>query len=406
MKLKHFDRLQHYYLDKIWLKKNDGSDLPAILEKYIDFTAGELSADAFIEALHYKLAEYPAVDPDNGVWRTWGFVQPFHGQPDDFYDGQDDSSIDAVYVPSLAVEIPETSDVVICVEKRERVLPSSAINDKLFERAKAMQEREQRELNRQDYAILKDEIIASMLKTAPVRRSRIYVMMSGHDLYVFTSSQKAAEETNALIRTAFSSLPTVPAFVDEKALKRFFKQVLLRDEDVCRVFTAGNNFKLKNDEGEVITVKDGDPDEKRYSELLQSGFMPVELEFLIVPKDRMHQYVWVKMNHKGDVKAIFTNVRPEDEEDGTEFDTQYERGSDGFQSKMAELWVWRRVIHHFAAEMYNLPDVRVRRTELEDMIDGDDIWEAENKNPEPQTAEAVEVDDEGMWETEDDDNDI
>ena len=395
MKIKLFDRYQHYYLDKIWENASAGKDVPAQLQRYIDLVEGEIETDLFIRTLHEKLSEHPAVDPDHGQWRTWGFVVPFHGQPEDIYTGINDDTMDAEYAQALAFEIHETGAILICVEKREKVLPSSAINDKLMDRAKEMAEREERELNRKDYAILKDEVTAALLKTAPVRRSRIYVMLNQMDMIVFTSSQKAAEETNALIRQALSSLPTVPAYTNEVALQEFFKKVMKRDKEVCSTFTPGTTVKLRNDEGEVVTVKDGDINDERFTGMLKQGFRPTEIELQMRCTLPGMEHIWVKMNHKGDIKSFSTSA----EADGDEFDTQYERGEAGFQSRMAELWVLRKAICAFNDEMAQT-GVMVKRDQVAEMEDGDEI--AVEKDAK-QKAKAKPAEPEEEQETEDDD---
>ena len=406
MKLKLFDRFQHYYLDKIWENATAGKDVAATLDRYLLMVEGSMDVQDFIEQLHLKLREMPAVDPDNGQWRTWGFVVPFHGQPDDMLkdplDGEDE------YEPALAVEIHETGAVLICVEKRERVLPSSAINDALFDRGKAMAEREDRELNRKDWAVLKEEVTAQLLKTAPVRRSRIYVMFDQRDLIVFTSSQKAAEDTTAVIRKCFSSLPTVPAYTNEVKMQEFFKQVMKRDKEICADFQPGTTVKLKSDEGEVVTVKDGEIDDERYTDLLKRGFVITEMEFDCLSNLPGMQHIWVKMTHKADVKAFSTSA----DVDEDEFDVQYERGEAGFQSKMAELWVLRRAIREFNDSMATT-GVMVDRKEVNEYDDGD-VLAIEKDAKEKAKAKAptadVEEEVEDEWdipdEEEDDDGDI
>lgn len=368
MKLKLFDRYQHYYLDKVWENVAAGKDVPAQLDRYVLTVEGSMAMEDFIRTLHGKLRDLPAHDPDNGQWRTWGFVVPFHGQPADLKNEWDSLGEEDEYVQPLAVEIHETGAVIICVEKREKVLPSSAINDKLFDRAKEMSEREERELNRKDYAILKDEVTAQLLKTAPVRRSRIYVMFDQRDLIVFTSSQKAAEETTALIRSAFSSLPTVPAYVSNIGLQQFFKDVMSRDEKVRATFQPGTTVKLKSDEGEVVTVKDGDIDDERFTNMLKQGFVPNEIEMRMRCTLPGMEHIWVKMNHKGDIKSFSTSAEAE----GDEFETQYERGESGFQSKMAELWVLHKALGAFNDEMAKT-GVMVKREDVGEMDDGDTV---------------------------------
>ena len=408
MKLKLFDRFQHYYLDKIWENAAAGKDVAAMLDRYLLMVEGSMDMEDFIDHLHRKLAEMPAVDPDNGQWRTWGFVTPFHGQPDEMENPAHSLGEGPELLPALAIEIHGTGAVLICVEKREKVLPSSAINDALFDRGKAMAEREDRELNRKDWAVLKEEVTAQLLKTAPVRRSRIYAMFDERDLIVFTSSQKAAEETTAVMRKCFSSLPTVPAYTNEVKMHEFFKQVMKRDKEVCKDFQPGTTVKLKSDEGEVVTVKDGEIDDERYTDLLKRGFVITEMEFDCLTNLPSMQHIWVKMTHKADVKAFSTSAEAGDDD----FDVQYERGEAGFQSKMAELWVLHRAIREFNASMATT-GVMVDRKEVNEYDDGDTLAvekDAKEKAKAKAPTAEVEEDVEDEWdipdEEEDDDGDI
>lgn len=389
MKLKHFEKFQHYYLDKIAENVREGKDVAAALLTILDLHEGEIDHESAIQLIHDRLKEHPAKDPAHGQWRTWGFVPPHHAMPEDLYVGMVDG--ERQYVQALAVEIHECNALVLCVEKRERVLPASSINDKLFERAAEMKAREERELNRKDYAILKDEVTAQLLTTAPIRRSRIYVMIDGLDLYVFTGSQKAAEETTSLIRVAFSSLPTVPAYGNEEGMRRFFRSILLREESVSDKFFLGSHLKLVNDEKETISVKDGELAEPRYRDLLASGFIPTEMEFRYFCTLPGMENIWAKMNHKGDVKAFSTSAECDD----AEFEVEYDRGGNAFQLWMTELWVMRKAVGAFSRAMYTT-GVMVNRTEVGEYEDGDEAQVAKEAKAKAKGGDAVPESEEDM----------
>lgn len=398
MRVKGFDKLQHYYLDAVWRRIEDGKDVPATLVEYASMSNVDADVEDFLVHLHRQLRDYPAVDPDHGKWRTWGFVVPFNGQPVEYISNPLGEGVEEQH---LAVYLPGTTAIVLCVEKRERVLPSSAINDKLFERAKEMKEREERELTRKDYAILKDEVTAQLLKTAPVRRVRTYVMMDGADLFVFTGSQKAAEETNAIIRMAFSSFPTVPAYQSEVLLQELFKKILRRDQDTLN---HGSYVKLRNEEKEVVTVKDGDLDDERYTDMIDRGFTPIELEFHCV-SGVLNMDIWVKMNHKGDIKALST---AEDDDLTEDFHSQYEVGEAGYQSKIAELWVLHKVIGNLTSTMAGTGVMFDRQGEIKSDTDtGDELDPEHGKQPEDEGDgagdDALDQDATSDGETEDDD---
>lgn len=386
MKLKNFDRFQHYFLDGIWTKIDEGKDVPNILELYSLIRCSS-NAEAFADELHHKLRDFPAIDPDNGQWRTWGFVIPFPGgQPDDAYVGTDENDHEQ-YEQHMVISIPGTTGVLFCVEKRERVLPSASINDKVAERVKELVEREQREANKKDWAMLKDEVIAACLKTAPVRRSRTFVLLWERSQYIFTASQKSAEETNKLIRHALTSWPAIPAYSNEFLLKDLFKKIVLREENVADEFVPGGNAVLMNEERERITVKDSDLEDSRYPQLIEGEqFLPIELQFKFLTGDVRLDAAWVKMNIKGDVKAIQTTSEADDD---VEIQAQHEKGSSGYLSKLSEIWLLMQVIARFSDRM-EARGVMTCREDLGvlDELDGD-IKDADHQVWVSELAEAA-----------------
>lgn len=400
MKVKHFDKVQTYLLDAIWQRVQEGRDVPETLVEYANYVDSgnpESMSDVMIDRLHKKLRDFQPVDPAHGKWRTWGFAVPFHGQPEDIYIANP-LEIEGTYEQSLVVNVPGTEALVLCVEKREKVLPASAINDKVFERAQAMKEREQRDLNRKDYAIIKEEVTASMLTSAPVRRVRTYLMLDRGDLHVFTGSQKAAEECTALLRNALSSMPTVPAFKSEVLMHKLFSDILLTNKTG---FDAGSYIKLKNTESkEVVTFKDGElSGDDRVVDLLTSGFDALEMEFSYLSPSNLR--TWVKMNHKSDIKYLATQ---EDDDRSSEFHEQYEVGEGGYQSKMAELWVLVKVLRELHA-VFRDAGIMVDRTSNEFFDEtGDELdqafQEAMKNVTGIETAEPDQEDDDGAFDDE------
>jgi len=192
-------------------------------------------------------------------------------------------------------------------------------------------------------------VITSSLKTAPVRRSRTYVLLWERNEYVFTASQKSAEETNKLIRHALTSWPAIPAYSNEFLLKDLFKRIVLREERVADEFVPGGNAVLMNEERERITVKDSDLEDSRYPQLIEGEqFLPIELQFKFMTGDVRLDAAWVKMNMKGDVKAIQTTSEADDD---VEIQAQHEKGSSGYLSRLSEIWLLMQVIGRFSDRM-------------------------------------------------------
>lgn len=399
MKIKGFEKFQHYYLDRIWQKVVNGDDLPEILDMYYNIGTRGLNlladerAQEFATALHAKLSAFRAKDPANGQWRTWGFVNPLVGQiEEELLDHERNLET----TQRLADVVAGTTGVLLCVEKRERVLPSSSLADKVWDRVKEFEEREQRPASKKEWAILKDEVTAVELTKAPIKRSRIWVLLWEVDCYVFTSSQKAAEETNAMIRMALTSWPTIPAYVNEDVIQRFFRDVMLRDDTVKANFVPGDKAILMNSDKEKITVSDSDLEESRYLSLVQDEhFKPTELLFMFSIDAPQRHRVWAKMNKKGDVKAFsLASSDDSDEEPGAELEVQRDRGTSGYDSRITEIWMLMQGLCAFSAGMYNA-NVCQQRSELEEALDGDEI--AEQAKPQgggPEEA-APDIEDDG-----------
>ena len=205
-------------------------------------------------ALNKVLATKPAADPGEGLWRSFGFTQPIPVDPEVYGDD-----------PAMAVGIAGVGAVLLCVEIRERVLPSASINDALIERVAAFEEKEGRMAVKKDIAMLKDEITSRMLKTAPIRRKRVPVLLAHGLCVMFTTSYKLSDDIGALLRKLFGTWPVTPIFTDSLhpwmhgliyETKRPLDEMSDDELEEWR-FYPGENAKLRDrDDDAVITIKD------------------------------------------------------------------------------------------------------------------------------------------------------
>lgn len=216
--------------------------------------SGEVAVNVAI-ILNKVLATKPAADPGEGLWRSFGFTQPI--PVDEEIYGDD---------PAMAVGIAGSGSVLLCVEIRERVLPSASINDALIERVASFEEKEGRLAVKKDIAMLKDEITARMLKTAPIRRKRVPVLLAHGLCVMFTASYKLSDDIGALLRKLFGTWPVTPVFPSETLApwmhgliydkKLPLDEMSIDELDELR-FYPGENAKLRDrDDDAVITIKD------------------------------------------------------------------------------------------------------------------------------------------------------
>lgn len=214
----------------------------------------ESSTTAVAIALNKVLATKPAADPGEGLWRSFGFTQPIPVDPEVYGDD-----------PAMAVGIAGVGAVLMCVEIRERVLPSASINDALIERVAAFEEKEGRMAVKKDIAMIKDEITSRMLKTAPIRRKRVPVLLAHGLCVMFTTSYKLSDDIGALLRKQFGTWPVTPVFTD--SLQPWMHGLIYEtklpldemsdDELEEQRFYPGENAKLRDrDDDAVITIKD------------------------------------------------------------------------------------------------------------------------------------------------------
>ena len=214
---------------------------------------GEVAVNVAI-ILNKVLATKPAADPGEGLWRSFGFTQPI--PVDEEIYGDD---------PAMAVGIAGVGAVLLCVEIRERVLPSVSINDALIERVASFEEKEGRLAVKKDIAMLKDEITARMLKTAPIRRKRVPVLLAHGLCVMFTTSYKMSDDIGALLRKLFGTWPVTPIFTE--SLNPWMRGLIydeklpldeMNDDQLDELrFYPGENAKLRDrDDNAVITIKD------------------------------------------------------------------------------------------------------------------------------------------------------
>lgn len=103
-------------------------------------------------------------------------------------------------------------NLLFCARKEEKVLPASAINAELDERARQYADEHARPMPKKERTALKEDIVHQMLPQAFSRFSTLwaYLDLKGQRLVVDASASSKAEDFNALLRGALGSLPVRP----------------------------------------------------------------------------------------------------------------------------------------------------------------------------------------------------
>lgn len=153
------------------------------------------------EFLHKVFKEFATRDPIAGQYQSYGFA-PVHNMPDLTSENPEDLA--------YCVQIPGTNWLLLTVEMRERVLPSISVNRAVADRIQAFRQREDRDPHKKEVAMLKDQVKAKMLATAPIRPKVIPVLLANGLCLTFTSSHTQQGHVFSLLRSVIGTWPAAP----------------------------------------------------------------------------------------------------------------------------------------------------------------------------------------------------
>lgn len=180
------------------------------------------------------LSREPIQDPADSNYRAWGFSPISAAEGDEDYNGE----------PAYAVAVPETTAIMVYAEVRERVLPAVSINTELAKRVSEFERKEERTANNKDIAILKEQVVAAMLKTAPIRPKQVPVLFYKGLAVFFTTSAKTAEDASSLFRKALGTFPAAK-ISQEGRIELFFREMILAGAGLPADLDAGDPDELE-----------------------------------------------------------------------------------------------------------------------------------------------------------------
>ena len=168
----------------------------------------------------------------------------------------------------------------ICLQKQERILPSSVVNEQVQEKVNEIEEQQHRKVTRKEKTELKEEVTLQLLPKAFTKTSRhfAYLCPSKGYMVINTSSAKLADEFTSYLRKTIDSLPIKFPAVNQ-APSSVMTHWVTKDASLPPELTLGYECELTSngeDKGS-IKYKGLELDQKQIEEQIQSGMEVTKL---------------------------------------------------------------------------------------------------------------------------------
>ena len=162
----------------------------------------------------------------------------------------------------------------ICLQKQERILPSSVVNEQVQEKVNEIEEQQHRKVTRKEKTELKEEITLQLLPKSFTRTSRHYAYLAPDKGYMIinTASAKVADELTSLLRKSVGSLPIRIPSVNQ-APNSVMTHWVTEDNALPEHFTLGYECELTSngDEKGSIKYKGLELDQDQIDQQIKSG---------------------------------------------------------------------------------------------------------------------------------------
>ncbi|GAB3100892.1 recombination-associated protein RdgC [Aestuariicella hydrocarbonica] len=169
--------------------------------------------------------------------------------------------------------------LMLCTRKEEKVLPAAVIREKLDDKVKAIEAKEDRRVYRKEKETLKEEIIFDCLPQAFTKSHRTfgYIDIKNGWLCIDSGSYGKAEEWMKLLRETLGSLPVVPVQVTESPA--VVMTSWLRGEPLPEDLELGDECELREqrEEGSIVRCKKQELLGKEIEPHLNAGKQAVKL---------------------------------------------------------------------------------------------------------------------------------
>ncbi len=237
-----------------------------------------------VAELNELLAELPAGDPAPTQMRRSGFINPISG---------DDA---------LALALNKEATLV-SLQTALRIVPNKIVKRELAKGCAEWEEKYARVPTPAEKQELKNRIIGEMMETALIDYERMNAILSGHYIYIDTTSVKKAETFLGALRHQLKTLPVHPLTAKELPVLSFTEWVNGTETPAQLTVQEAFKAKAKLEDRQVLTGKNVDLDKSSLSDLLGKDYQVVALE-LGYYNDNLHGTTTFMLNEHLHFKSV------------------------------------------------------------------------------------------------------
>ncbi|WP_416398317.1 recombination-associated protein RdgC [Allohahella sp. A8] len=201
------------------------------------------------------------------------------------------------------------------LQKAEKVLPASVVNQKLDQRVQAIEMKDARKLRRKEKQEMKEDLIAELLPRAFSKSSwsKAYIDLTKGLLVVASSSANKADEITSLLREDVGSLPILPVKPDVNPALQFTDWVKNQSQPANLAIGGACTLTSQDQQGMSIRCKGSENLNEAVLSHIEDGLLVSKLD--VSWEDRMSFSLDEKFTLSG-IKLLDAAIDSMPESDG------------------------------------------------------------------------------------------
>jgi recombination associated protein RdgC len=147
--------------------------------------------------------------------------------------------------------------LMICAMKEEKILPSSVVNDMVFERVAEIEDRQNVSLRKKQRDEIREEVIQDLLPRAFSHARRTYAYLDPREgwLVIDSASAKRAEELASLLRRSIESLPVALPATQERPAAVMTRWLMDNDSPTDITIESECELRSPEEDGGIVRCK-------------------------------------------------------------------------------------------------------------------------------------------------------